>query len=94
MPGPEELACVKEIVSKYLPVELERIEKHIRDEEPLSRADLCCSLTVILGIFGGQQVFPLWEEDPICLYVCYISAHAFRTRFKNRRNFYSGWTAL
>ncbi|KAL0269474.1 UNVERIFIED_CONTAM: hypothetical protein PYX00_007188 [Menopon gallinae] len=67
VPGPEEIAAVQEIVSKYLPVELERIEKHISDEKPLSRSELCCSLKVILGILGGQQVFPLWEEDPICL---------------------------
>lgn len=67
MPNEDEIKCVQEIVSKYLPAELMKIQKHINDEKPLTREELLRSLNIILGVLGARFVLPLWEEEPLTL---------------------------
>ncbi|KAK6639500.1 hypothetical protein RUM43_007773 [Polyplax serrata] len=76
VPGTEERKLVEEIVHKYLPVELQRIEKHIGDERTLSRTELLCSLNVIYGILGAHSMLPVWDEEPLTLVESALKLHS------------------
>lgn len=67
VPGKEEQKWVEEIVHKYLPPELEKLEEHITDKRTLSRTELLCSLSVIYGVLGAHPMLPVWDEEPLTL---------------------------
>ncbi|KAJ9582853.1 hypothetical protein L9F63_022812, partial [Diploptera punctata] len=67
VPGKEEVECVQNLISRYLPPELERINKFIDDKVVLSREELQCTLGIVIAILGCRSMLPLWDEQPIKL---------------------------
>ncbi|RZF34164.1 hypothetical protein LSTR_LSTR003574 [Laodelphax striatellus] len=57
-PGDDELKEAQRLLIKYLIPELERINKHVSDEDPLSRDELHRSLHTILEVFEGDRFLP------------------------------------
>lgn len=66
-PGEKEVACVQNVVNKYLIPELEKLKKYTEEDLSLSRDDLRRSLKIITSLLGAQTVLPLWKEPAIQL---------------------------
>ncbi|XP_021936150.1 proteasome activator complex subunit 4B-like isoform X2 [Zootermopsis nevadensis] len=67
VPGNNEVACVQSLISRYLPPELQRVEKFISDELQLTREELHCSLGIVIAVLGCRSMLPVWDELPVKL---------------------------
>ncbi|XP_043684421.1 proteasome activator complex subunit 4B-like isoform X1 [Vespula pensylvanica] len=66
VPGKEEIATIQQIFSKYLPQEIEKLQKYCHDWNSLTREELLTSLNIVSSIVGGcESVLPLWKESPL-----------------------------
>lgn len=69
VPGEEEINFIRRFIWKYLPIELDRLENHIKGVTgmELEREELHRSLGVLLALMGCKTLLPIWNEPPIHL---------------------------
>ncbi|KAG8223216.1 hypothetical protein J437_LFUL003567 [Ladona fulva] len=67
VPSDEEFNCVQQIISRYLPRELEKLTKYSRNEITLTREELQCSICIVLNLLGCSPFLPNWDEPPLKL---------------------------
>nr|CAD7425108.1 unnamed protein product [Timema monikensis] len=87
VPGKEELACVQDIVSTYLPEELSTINKYINGDMTLTREELKRSLLIVISLLECKSLLPLWDEPPIKLMESYLPTAPFTLTFGPRDKF-------
>ncbi|CAG2057001.1 unnamed protein product [Timema podura] len=87
VPGKEELACVQDIVSTYLPEELSTINKYISGDMTLTREELKRSLLIVISLLECKSLLPLWDEPPIKLMESYLPTAPFTLTFGPRDKF-------
>lgn len=66
-PSESDLDEVQRLISKYLPPELNRLDKFVKDEIALTREELQCSLGIIVAILSCGHLLPNWDEPPLSL---------------------------
>ncbi|XP_075223188.1 proteasome activator complex subunit 4A-like isoform X2 [Lycorma delicatula] len=70
-PDEYDLNEVQRLISKYLPPELERLEKYVKNEITLTREELQCSLSIVMAVLNCGHLLPDWDEPPISLIESY-----------------------
>ncbi|KYM97994.1 Proteasome activator complex subunit 4 [Cyphomyrmex costatus] len=68
IPGEEEIAAIQRIFSRYLTVQIDKLNRYCKDTSILSREELLASLNIVCSIIrGSESVLPLWTETPLDL---------------------------
>ncbi|XP_059471936.1 proteasome activator complex subunit 4-like [Neocloeon triangulifer] len=67
IPSREEVQCVQQIVGRYLPPELEKINNFVSGNLTLTRDELQSTLNIMMSILAGRPLLPVWDEEPITL---------------------------
>ncbi|KYQ53699.1 Proteasome activator complex subunit 4 [Trachymyrmex zeteki] len=66
IPGEEEIAAIQRIFSRYLMVQIDKLNRYCKDTSILSREELFASLNIVCSIIrGSESVLPLWTETPL-----------------------------
>ncbi|XP_024887172.1 proteasome activator complex subunit 4B-like [Temnothorax curvispinosus] len=66
IPGEEEIAVVQRIFSKYLTVQIDKLNRYCKNTSVLSREELLASLNIVCSIIrGSESVLPVWTEAPL-----------------------------
>ncbi|KAI5747715.1 hypothetical protein M8J77_017735 [Diaphorina citri] len=65
IPGTAEVSAVQGLVSRYLPRELDRIDRFMIDEKSMDKKEMQRCLSVIVAILGCSTVLAPWDEPII-----------------------------
>lgn len=77
-PGGDEIAAVQLLLDRYLPAEVQCLERYISGAgPPLTRDQLRRTLHIILAVLGAQTVLPMWKEPAIQLVPSKLEPWAF-----------------
>ncbi|KAL0124071.1 hypothetical protein PUN28_006100 [Cardiocondyla obscurior] len=66
IPGEEEITAVQQIFSRYLTVQIDKLNTYCKNTKVLSREELLASLNIVCCIIrGSESVLPVWTEAPL-----------------------------
>uniref|UniRef100_A0A8D8S251 Proteasome activator complex subunit 4 n=1 Tax=Cacopsylla melanoneura TaxID=428564 RepID=A0A8D8S251_9HEMI len=65
VPGVAELTAVQDLVARYLPPEMERIDRFLSDEKSMDKKEMQRCLAVIVSVLGCSTVLAPWDEPII-----------------------------
>ncbi|KAM0724588.1 Proteasome activator complex subunit 4B [Formica fusca] len=66
IPGEEEIAAIQRIFSRYLTIQIDKLNRYCKDSRVLSREELFVSLNIVCSIIRGSEfVLPVWTEAPL-----------------------------
>ncbi|KAJ1523444.1 hypothetical protein ONE63_001302 [Megalurothrips usitatus] len=72
IPDERAIACVQELINKYLPAELQTLESYVSGSEKITKEALAQSLRVIKAVLECQLLLPFWDEPALPFDVSFV----------------------